>query len=90
MSILLILGMILSLGTLLISISALKALPRFLQILITLNPILSFGFNMLLSTILTSIIGAGMISGVGNMLGSILFALWSIPYGHKLRREARR
>ncbi len=78
---LLIVGGILALGSLLITINIYKTLKNtrylsWIAYLIESSPIISFLFNLGVSMLLTSLIGAGMIAGAANLLASILFAIY--------------
>lgn len=75
---------ILTIGCVVVSITLLRALPIFLQKLIVSSSIISFAFNFGCSTLLTMFIGAGMMAGAGNLLGSIVFAIYAMTYHKKI------
>lgn len=79
----LIVGSVLTVSVLIISIFILKSLPGFLQKLVLIHPVMEFLFNFGTSFIISSFLGSGMISGAGNILGSIIFAVYCEVYYKK-------
>lgn len=80
----LIIAVVLTICCLAVSVSALRAMPMFIQRIIVRCAPIAFVFNFLLSTLITMFIGAGMTSGAGNLLGSIAFAIYCITYHKKV------
>ena len=70
----LIIAGVLTLCVVTISIKTLKSMPMKLQRLIARRPMMAVLFNLGISYLLTGFMGIGMIAGVSNLLGSVIFA----------------